>query len=482
MRNKACHFGLFILTLFWVSPNGWSEDTVQRRRSLVVEVVEKVVPAVVNISTERIVEVSRPGSSLFWSPFDNLLFPFPGQTHYEKRQSLGSGAIVDPDGYVITNLHVVRRASRIIVTLRDGTEIEAGLIGEDPNLDIAVLKLEKPGPYPSIPFGSSDDLMIGETVIVIGNPFGLQNTVTTGVLSALEREVAINQITFPGLIQTDAAINPGNSGGPLANVNGELIGIAMAIQSGAEGISFAIPARRARRVFEEHVYGRISVEKFLGVTVQDLTPGLAAYFNCPLDGGVVVSNVEPTSAAEKAGLHNGDLLSAIDGKPVKNLRDYHDLLDRHEGEDLSVTHQGEKGKEPETIHVKLDLEPKTKQGEEVGPWMGLTVRSIDSITARKHGFELDAGVVVSKALRPISDSAPETSSRTWDHTPSTRSPISEKQSGSTTPLRQRFKSGSIVPDFRNRSSSYSRENGRRKVPMERTSGRHNEQESQTKRL
>jgi serine protease Do len=403
-RNRVGLVGIFVLALLWPHSKAWSEDPIERRRSLVVEVVEKVVPAVVNISTERIVGVSRPGSSLFWSPFDDLFFPFPGQTYYEKRQSLGSGAIVDTDGYVVTNAHVVRKASRIIITLRDGSEVEANLVGEDPSLDVAVLKLEKPGPYPAIPFGSSDDLMIGETVIVIGNPFGLQNTVTTGVLSALEREVTIGQVIFPGLIQTDAAINPGNSGGPLVNVNGELIGIAMAIQSGAEGIGFAIPARRARRVFEEHVYSRVSVEEFLGITVQDLTPGLAAYFGCAPDGGVVVSNIEPKSPAEKAGLHNGDLITTVDEKPVKNLPGFREVLDRHEGEEVSITYCREKGDKARTLRIKINLEPVTKQGEEVGPWMGLTVRSIDSLTARKQGFELDAGVVVAK-VEPDSPAA-----------------------------------------------------------------------------
>jgi serine protease Do len=146
------------------------------------------------------------------------------------------------------------------------------------------------------------------------------------------------------------------------------------------------------------------VEEFLGITVQDLTPGLATYFGCPLDSGVVISNIESESPAEKSGLHNGDLITTLDEKSLKNLRDYHEILDRHEGEEISVTYCREKSDKPQTIQVKIDPAPKTKQGEEVGPWMGLTIHSIDNLIARKHGFELDAGVVVSK-VEPDSPAA-----------------------------------------------------------------------------
>jgi len=373
------------------------DEALARRRTPVVEAVERVSPSVVNISTERLIPVSGwgPGrGGIFSTPFDDLFRMLPGPTYYERRTSLGSGVLVDADGYIVTNAHVVSQASQILATTREGKEYRAQLIGEDTDIDVAVLKVEEGGPFPFLPFGSSDDLMVGETVIAVGNAFGLQNTVTTGVLSAREREVSLKDRTFPGLIQTDAAINPGNSGGPLVNINGELIGINTAIQAGAEGIGFAIPVRRVKRVYEELVYDVVSLEESLGLGIQAVTPGIAAHYGISEPRGVIVVDAARDALAEKAGLARGDLIVSLDGQPVGDPDDYYRLLDLHEKGDLVVGYIREEGEAPREARITPDRTLGRKQGETAGPWFGIAVRSMDNRTARKQGWELDEGVLV----------------------------------------------------------------------------------------
>lgn len=389
---------LLALAAFSLTPGVGADDAgLTQRRTPVVEVVEKVSPAVVNISTERLVPVSGWFSGqggIFGSPFEDLFRTLPGPTFLERRASLGSGVVVDADGYIVTNAHVVSRASQILVTALDGKEFKAQLLGEDSNIDIAVLKAETSGPFPFLTFGASEDLMIGETVVAIGNPFGLQNTVTTGVVSALEREIKIGDRTFPGLLQTDAAINPGNSGGPLVNITGELIGISTAIQAGAEGIGFAIPARRVKAVFEEVVYDVISLEERLGLQVQQVTPGIAAYFKMEQDHGALILEVENGGLGEKAGLQRGDLILEIDGQPVESQGDYSRLLERHGDEELVIGYVSERGGKMREARAMPERRLGHKQGETAGPWFGMTIRSVDNRTARRNGWELDEGVVV----------------------------------------------------------------------------------------
>src|SRR5882757_8022010 len=223
--------------LAFASGAGHAQTPQAACRTPVVAVVEKIAPAVVNISAESTVRSADPFFGMF------------GLGTERQAQSLGSGFIIDRNGIVVTNAHVIEGASRITVTLLDGREIEADLLGSDRDADIAVLKVKSTG-LPAIPLGRSSDLMIGETVIAIGNPFGLSNTVTTGVLSAVGRTIPSErgERLFTDFLQTDASINPGNSGGPLVNILGDVIGINSAIVSGANGIGFAIPADRARRV------------------------------------------------------------------------------------------------------------------------------------------------------------------------------------------------------------------------------------------
>jgi S1-C subfamily serine protease len=233
------------------------------RRSAVVEAVERVSPAVVNVSTTQVIEQGSAPFPRFRDPFFDEFFrdfiePRPQRF---TRTSLGSGVIVRPDGHILTNQHVVLRASRITVTLADGREFEASLVGSDADSDLAVLKVDSTDPLPSVEMGTAGDLMIGEMVIAIGNPFGLSHTVTTGVVSATGRSLRSDEQVFQDLIQTDASINPGNSGGPLLNIRGAVIGVNTAIYQKAQGIGFAVPIDRARRVVDDLIsYGAVRVD------------------------------------------------------------------------------------------------------------------------------------------------------------------------------------------------------------------------------
>src|SRR5205814_3509963 len=284
------------------------------RRSLVVQAVEKASPAVVNVSTGQVVERRAspfpfPQDPFFEEFFRDFVDPRPRRF---KTTSLGSGVIVAADGTIMTNVHVIERASRIQVMLIDRREFDATLVGADADADIAILRVKAGGDLPHIPFGSSADLMIGESVIAIGNPFGLSHTVTTGVVSAVGRSLRDEDRTYTDFIQTDASINPGNSGGPLLDIRGELIGINTAIYGKAQGIGFAIPVDRARRVMRDLVsYGEVR-RPWLGLVVQDLTPELAQHFGTTK--GVVVAEVEAESPAVSAGLARGDVVVRVDGR------------------------------------------------------------------------------------------------------------------------------------------------------------------------
>lgn len=290
------------------------------RRTHVVDAVEKIRAAVVNISAEEIVVV-RPDP--FFQDFFGR-FVQPRRREY-TRTSLGSGVIVRPDGFVVTNAHVVARGDRITVTLADEREFEATLVGTDEHADLAVLQIDGKD-LPHAEFGPSHDLMIGESVIAIGNPFGFSHTVTTGVISATGRSLRLEERAYFDFIQTDASINPGNSGGPLLNVHGELIGINTAIWGRAENIGFAIPAARAARAVQELIdHGHVRVG-YVGVLVQDLTPALAAALETSATRGVVVREVSPESPAAASGLRVSDIVSSIDGQTIRDRSEFEERV------------------------------------------------------------------------------------------------------------------------------------------------------------
>ncbi|HEV2852371.1 MAG TPA: trypsin-like peptidase domain-containing protein [Thermoanaerobaculia bacterium] len=280
------------------------------RRTPVVAVVEKVAPAVVNISAESTVREADPFFGMF------------GLGTERPAQSLGSGFIIDRNGIVVTNAHVIEGASRITVTLLDGRELDADLLGSDRDADIAVLKV-KASNLPAIPLGRSSDLMIGETVIAIGNPFGLSNTVTTGLLSAQGRTVPSErgERLFTDFLQTDASINPGNSGGPLVNIGGDVIGINTAIIQGATGIGFAIPADRARRVIDDLLrFGELQ-PLWTGARLLSLDPELARRNGISERRGALVFKIFPDSPAAEAGLQEKDVIVSAGGHPVASRED-----------------------------------------------------------------------------------------------------------------------------------------------------------------
>ncbi len=278
------------------------------------EAVKKAMPAVVNIYTSKNVKVAR-------HPFmDDPVFrdffgkEFDGQT--QRRSNLGSGVIVSDTGYVLTNHHVVEAADEIEIALADMRRAKARVVGTDPETDLAVLKIDLKN-LPAITFAHSDQARIGDIVLAIGNPFGVGQAVTFGIISALGRHVGIS--TFENSIQTDAAINPGNSGGALVDVNGNLIGINNAIYSrtgGSQGIGFAIPTSLARQVMEQIIENGAVTRGWVGIGVQDLTSELADSLKLPNRNGALISEVVKGSPADKAGLKTGDMLISVENKLV----------------------------------------------------------------------------------------------------------------------------------------------------------------------
>ena len=313
----------FFLALFQIVPGhaalpGVIDD--QPMPSLA-PMLEKITPAVVNIATEGRVQIRQ--NPLMMDPFFRRFFNVPDQPMERKTQSLGSGVIVDAErGLVITNNHVIANAVQITVTLRDGRQLDAEIVGTDPETDVAVIKMPAEN-LTDIKLADSDKLRVGDFVVAIGNPFGLGQTVTTGIISALNR-TGLGIVGYEDLIQTDASINPGNSGGALVDLNGKLIGINTAIfsQSGGNiGIGFAIPANVALNIMEQ-LLDKGEVERgFLGIQAQDLSPQLAEAFNLPRQQGAVVNHVLEDSPADKAGLIAGDVIISLDGKTVKNATD-----------------------------------------------------------------------------------------------------------------------------------------------------------------
>ncbi len=290
-----------------------------RRRDAIVEVVQKVSPAVVYIGTEQEVESRFRGRRSFLEDF------FGGGGYAERRrvQGLGTGVIIDAAGIIVTNDHVIRGASAIHVVLADGRTLEAEVLGSDSPNDLAVLKVSAKEPLPTAKLGTSSDLMIGETVIAIGSPFGLSKTVTAGVVSATGRTFRAEDGTvYNDFVQTDAAINPGNSGGPLLNVDGEVIGINTAIFASAQGIGFAIPADKVRRIVEELTrFGKVRAA-WVGIDAVDLPPQIAAQLGWDRSYGALVAGVEPGSPAEQAGVRRGDVLAEMGGSRISDAEDF----------------------------------------------------------------------------------------------------------------------------------------------------------------
>lgn len=368
------------------------------RRTPVVLAVEKAGPAVVNISTEQI--VVRQGDPFFGfrDPFFDQYF----RDYFDRNarpqefraHSLGSGVIIDPEGHVVTNEHVVRKASRIDVTLSDGSKYEGKLLSSDSESDLALVQINSKKPLPAIHLGRSDDLMIGETVIALGNPFGLESTVTTGVVSAKNRSVTLQgHEAYAGLIQTDAAINPGNSGGALVNINGDLIGINVAIRADAQGIGFAIPVDRVREAIKALFNYRLIKKTYIGVRGRDVTADDAAKHKLPTRSGVLVVGVDADSPAAKAGILAGDVIAAVDAQPVADmLQFFKRMLEKGVGDAVSLRVLRD-GKE-QVRRLTVAAAPKPSGAEMARAKLGLAFQPMTAELARSFGLREPAGLII----------------------------------------------------------------------------------------
>ncbi len=316
-QRQALVFPLLVFLLAW-SSSGLAALPLNNGRPSLAPMVKKVLPGVVNISTRSRVQMEM--NPLFRDPFFRRFFNLPERPAQRQRQSLGSGVVVDAEkGYILTNNHVIANADEISVTFRDGRHFEAKLVGADPEVDLAVLQIEAEG-LTAVPFGDSEQMDVGDFVVAIGNPFGLGQTVTSGIVSALGRS-GLGIEGYENFIQTDASINPGNSGGALVNLDGELIGINTAIvgpSGGNVGIGFAIPSNMAADIMKQLIeYGEVHRGQ-LGVYIQDITPPLAEALGLERLQGAVISQVIKGSPAEQAGLRPGDVIVGVNGKAIRN--------------------------------------------------------------------------------------------------------------------------------------------------------------------
>ena len=387
-------------------------------------VVKSVLPDVVNISTSKVVKASdHPDmqgempedmppffqqffGQQFGPDFDNR---GPRQHRDQREDSLGSGVIVSPDGYILTNNHVVDGATDVRVTLADKRQLKARVVGTDPKTDIAVLKVEGSG-FPSITIGDSSKVQVGDYALAIGDPFGVGQTVTMGIVSALNRgNLGIED--YEDFIQTDAPINPGNSGGALINDRGELVGINTAILShgsgGNEGIGFAIPINMARGVMSQILdHGKVN-RAYLGIMVQDITPGISKAMNLKDMKGVLVGDVSPSGPAQKSGVQRGDVILEVNGKPMadsRELRNTISMMDPNATVSLKLVRNGSTS----DVSVKLGELPtnkeqaKTEEGSSEKALDGVTVENLDAQSARQLGLPASTTGVVVTDINPSS--------------------------------------------------------------------------------
>ncbi len=378
--------------------------------------IKTVLPDVVNISTSKVVKGSDRMNNQEGMPDDipPFLQQFFGQQfgqnpgsrapkpRDQREDSLGSGVIVSPDGYILTNNHVIDGATDVRVTLADKRQVKATVVGTDPKTDVAVLKIEGSG-FPSITVGDSSKVQVGDYALAVGDPFGVGQTVTMGIISAMNRgNLGIED--YEDFIQTDAPINPGNSGGALVNDRGELVGINTAILShgsgGNEGIGFAIPINLARSVMSQILdHGKVN-RAYLGIMIQDVTPGISKAMGLKEMKGALVGDVSPNGPAQKSGVQRGDVVLEVNGKEIEDSRQLRmtiSMMDPNATVNLKLLRNGN----PTSVSVKLgDLPPDKEQAKaEEGPSEqaldGVTVENLDSQTIRELGLPAaTTGVVV----------------------------------------------------------------------------------------
>lgn len=388
------------------------------------EVAKALRPSVVSVNSIRRIQARIPGSRgqmlppqlpeefrrFFGDDFFEHYFQLPVPPEGFEQHGTGSGVIVSSDGYVLTNNHVVSGADEVTVRLSDKRELKAEIVGTDPATDLAVLKIDATGLVPAR-LGDSNELEVGEWVVAIGSPFGLEQTVTAGIVSAKGR-ANVGLADYEDFIQTDAAINPGNSGGPLVNLRGEVIGINTAIASsngGNMGVGFAIPSNMARTVMDSLIKNGRVERGWLGAVIQNLDEGLASSFGYDETEGVLIGDVVPDGPAAKAGLKSGDIIVRYDGKPVKDVNELrYRVAATKAGTDVKVTvFRDGKLKTVEVEIGRLEGQPTVlgTQSDAHSKDLGLTVQTLTSDLAQELGYEKDAKGVVVTAVEPGSVAA-----------------------------------------------------------------------------
>lgn len=392
--QKLC-FGLAVV---WMISVFCTASYGENRESPVVKAVQKVGPAVVNISSEYEV-YSRAHPFFGVDPlFDSFFRDFFDRRleRREKKNSLGSGVIIDGTrGFILTNEHVISKTGTITVVLKDEREFEAQIVGADPDSDLAVLRISSDTKLPAVEMGNSDDLMIGETVIAIGNPFGFSHTVTTGVISAVGRSIRTDDRIYYDFIQTDASINPGNSGGPLLNINGDLIGINTAIYAKAQGIGFAIPISKAKRIISDLIRHGEVVPAWIGLTVQDMDARLAQYLQLPGNNGVLVKRVVQKSPADKAGIRDGDIILSLDRDDVHSQDEYYALMKGvAAGETINM--EVWRGGRTVKVSVKSQVFPLEQSLDLAYSLMGIKVEDLSEAKRYRYRFTSTEGVMISE--------------------------------------------------------------------------------------
>lgn len=362
--------------------------------------VKRLSPSVVNISTTNVTRIEPFGSPYqdeYFKKFFDRFFSeqFPGREF--RKKGLGSGFILSPDGYILTNNHVVSRAEEIEVILQNGDRYGASIVGKDPKTDLALLKIEAEKPLPAVRMGDSSALEIGDRVLAIGNPFGLGHTVTTGIVSAKGRALGIGQ--YDNFIQTDAAINPGNSGGPLFNFAGDVVGINTAIIARGQGLGFAIPIDMASMVVEQlKTHGRV-VRAWLGVMIQDITPEISEALGIERREGGLISEVREGSPADGAGIRRGDVVVSVNGEKIADasaLARKLALLEPGVPTEFVVLRDGRE----RTYSVKLVEHPDNQKSGEaeasrgVERGLGIEVSDVTQTIRNRLGIKRSEGVVI----------------------------------------------------------------------------------------
>lgn len=379
------------------------------------ELAKKARPAVVNIRTVKITKDNgRIYRHFFGQPFGNnreffndFFGPFmrqqPSRNH--KQQSLGSGFIISRDGYIVTNNHVIEDADQIKVKLSDEQEYDARIVGSDPKTDLALIKIDAENLVP-LKLGSFDDLEVGTWVVAIGSPFGLEQTVTAGIVSAKGR--ILGSGPYDDFIQTDASINPGNSGGPLLNLKGEVVGINTAIIASGQGICFAIPSTLAKGIINQLRDSGEVTRGWMGVAIQDITPELAQYYNIKQKDAVLVAKVYKGDPADRAGIEPGDIITEVDGKKIKSSRDLtSSIAGFGVGKKVMVTliRNGHKKKLSVKLAKRSESEPGAGYSETGFDYFGLKFEENDSSNAEKYGYAGNVKGLVVTGIMPDSKAA-----------------------------------------------------------------------------